>query len=238
MSTRSIVTSQPDVACDVCARRLLRGEQPDTFIAAGRRLTVCELCAPRATHEGWKRETDQPDLALAPMRPRRGRGLLYRLRGMAPSQGLEADTQARREPLQTPEQSPADDRPFDMFAASPEASEASSEAEREPAPAPGSPYLGQALEVFNSSEFPRRIAGVARSLGEPIVHVRSAEHLESVVEIVIAWELCWYRYGVDLSVEQPVAEAGGQGTELEELDRDQRTANASATAAGMLALAQ
>ena len=53
MATRSIVTSQPDVECDVCERRLLRGEQPDHFIAAGRRRIVCELCAPRAAHEGW-----------------------------------------------------------------------------------------------------------------------------------------------------------------------------------------
>ena len=43
MSTRTIVTSRPDVACDVCERRLLRGEHADTFIAAGRRLTVCDL---------------------------------------------------------------------------------------------------------------------------------------------------------------------------------------------------
>ena len=53
MATRSIVTSQPDVACDVCGRRLLRGERSDLFLAAGRRRTVCELCAPRAAHEGW-----------------------------------------------------------------------------------------------------------------------------------------------------------------------------------------
>ena len=71
MTTRSIVTSQPDVECDVCERRLLRGEQPDHFIAAGRRRIVCELCAPRAAHEGWMRETDATPLTLPPMRPRR-----------------------------------------------------------------------------------------------------------------------------------------------------------------------
>jgi hypothetical protein len=58
MATRTIVTSQPDVECDVCERRLLRGEQPDVFLAAGRRRIVCELCAPRAAHEGWLRGTD------------------------------------------------------------------------------------------------------------------------------------------------------------------------------------
>ncbi len=49
-----------------------------------------------------------------------------------------------------------------------------------PAPAPAS-YSEQAVEVFNAGEFPRRVAGVARSLGVPEVSVRSAEHLASVV---------------------------------------------------------
>src|SRR5271165_5064661 len=80
MTTRTIVTSQPDVECDVCERRLLRGEQPDIFLAAGRRRTVCELCAPRAAQEGWLRETSQPSVELPPLRPRRGRSLIDRLR--------------------------------------------------------------------------------------------------------------------------------------------------------------
>src|SRR5271168_333807 len=79
MATRTIVTSQPDVACEVCARRLLRGEQPDVFVVAGRRRIVCELCAPRAAHEGWLRESDSQSLTLPPMRPRRGRSLFERL---------------------------------------------------------------------------------------------------------------------------------------------------------------
>ena len=41
--------------------------------------------------------------------------------------------------------------------------------------------LEQALEIFNGSEFPRRVAGVARSLGAPSVNVRSAEHHESTI---------------------------------------------------------
>ena len=44
-----------------------------------------------------------------------------------------------------------------------------------PAPAPAS-CSEQAVGVFNASEFPRRIAGVARSLGVPEVSVWSAEH--------------------------------------------------------------
>lgn len=82
MATRTIVTSQPDLPCDVCGRRLLRGERPDVFLAGGgRRLTVCELCAPRAAHEGWRRESAHAEaLELAPARPRRARNLLGRLR--------------------------------------------------------------------------------------------------------------------------------------------------------------
>ncbi len=80
MATRTIVTSQPDVACEVCARRLLRGEQPDVFVADGRPRTVCELCAPRAAHAGWLRERDGQADAHTDRRPRRGRSILERLR--------------------------------------------------------------------------------------------------------------------------------------------------------------
>jgi hypothetical protein len=98
-------------------------------------------------------------------------------------------------------------------------------------------YLERALAVFNASEYPRRVAGVARSLGVPTVNVRSAEHLESVVRIVVAWELCWYRYEVDLSEEPAEAQVVAQGTELSELAVEEREGNALAGDAGALALA-
>ncbi|MGD1056644.1 MAG: hypothetical protein ABR992_04440, partial [Solirubrobacteraceae bacterium] len=101
MATRTIVTSQPDVECEVCERRLLRGEQPDVFLAAGRRRIVCELCAPRAAHEGWMRETDSPSVTLPPMRSRRGRSFFDRLRQVARPPGetaaAEADTAQAQE---------------------------------------------------------------------------------------------------------------------------------------------
>src|ERR1700734_3183710 len=91
MATRTIVTSQPDVACDVCERRLLRGELPNVFLAAGRRRIVCELCAPRAAHEGWMRESDSQSLTLAPMRARRGRSLIDRLRQVGKPAGYAGE---------------------------------------------------------------------------------------------------------------------------------------------------
>src|SRR3954470_14784197 len=156
MTTRSIVTSQPDVACDVCQRRLLRGEQPDYFIADGQRRLVCELCAPRATHEGWLRETEAAaDVTLPPMRPRRGRSLIDRLigaaRGTEGAEGTEGRPRSRHE-------LPEADGAYDLFAGGED--DAAVEAEVRPA---GPPHLVQAVDAFNASEYPRRVAGVARS---------------------------------------------------------------------------
>jgi hypothetical protein len=237
MTTRSIVTSHPDVACDVCARRLLRGEQPDYFIADGRRRLVCELCAPRATHEGWLREADAAaDVSLPPTRPRRGRSLLDRVMQVAkqPAGSTEPSSRRSRRERATP---------YDLFgetaagAGELQGPEGDQPAADDPPAAPPT-YLELAAAAFNAGEYPRRVAGVARSLGEPVVSVRSAEHLETVVRIVIAWELCWYRYEVDLGEEPVMAQAAGQGTELSELGRDEREGNATATPAGAIAIAQ
>src|ERR1700722_1009522 len=80
MATRAIVTSHPVVACDVCGRSLLRGENPDVFLAGGQRRTVCELCIPRAAAEGWLREADNHAASVRPTRSRRAGSLLGRLR--------------------------------------------------------------------------------------------------------------------------------------------------------------
>ena len=99
-------------------------------------------------------------------------------------------------------------------------------------------YLQRAVELFNESEFPRRVAGVSRSLGPAEISVRAAEHLESVVLIVVAWELCWYRYEVDLSVEGAQAAVLAQGTELSRTRPGMSaSSNAVASDSGLLSLA-
>jgi hypothetical protein len=258
MTTRSIVTSQPDVACDVCQRRLLRGEQPDYFIADGQRRLVCELCAPRAAHEGWLRATDAAaEVTLPPMRPRRGRSLLDRVIAAARGTGGEGPASGERgeRGRRTPRKgAPATrsrheagaEEPYDLFAApdgAPQRREGEAAGEDgggETAAHLGEDfaYLGEAVVAFNASEYPRRVAGVARSLGEPVVSVRSAEHLESIVRIVVAWELCWYRYEVDTGEAPVFAQAVGQGTELDQLAREEREGNALADRSGRLKLAQ
>jgi hypothetical protein len=96
--------------------------------------------------------------------------------------------------------------------------------------------LSSAVEVFNRSEHARTIAGVARSLGSPAVAVLPSATSPSVVRVVASWELCWYRYEVDLADEFPRVRPAGQGSELEELADDECVPNAVADADGVLTL--
>ncbi len=268
MATRSIVTSQPDVTCDVCDRRLLRGEHPETFLAAGQRRTVCELCAPRATHEGWLREADSPSVSVAPLRPRRG--LFDRLRqaGKPPADAAARAARRRSDEGERGVYDVQDDasRASDDLVGAP--SDETSQAGRAPvfagadqidrgepeaaidgtmSPAADDAFLGgtsmrpgglveRAIDMFNEGEHPRRVAGVARSLGVPSVSVRPDKDFGTLVSIVIAWELCWYRYGVDVEDREAGARVLAQGTELTELAREERLANAVADELGALSL--
>jgi hypothetical protein len=91
-----------------------------------------------------------------------------------------------------------------------------------------------AIDAFNRSEHPRTVAGVARSLGLPSVSVRPVSGHPSVVHLVIAWELCWYRYEFDLADEDGGTRLAAQGQELEELEPPEREANAACDEYGRL----
>jgi hypothetical protein len=283
MATRAIVTSHPVVACDVCGRRLLRGESPDVFLAAGQRRTVCELCVPRAASEGWLREADNHAAAVRPSRSRRTGSLLGRLRQLREP----AERPFRRESRPTAEFNGtragevSEEELYDfldggtiersapyeqeMYIGSVEAGESidgewsagqdgaaqedlifegleAAHARPSRAGQPGRVAgtngelkMARALEVFNAGEQPRRVAGVARSLGAPTVTVRPLEESGSTVAIVVAWELCWYRYEVDLGDEAAGSRLVAQGMELDELPEEDRIANAAADERGELA---
>ncbi len=247
MATRSIVTSQPEIECDVCQRRLLRGEQPDLFLDAGQPRMVCELCAPRAAHQGWKRGSEQHAESLTAPPPRRGRGLFGRLRS---SRRLDVDDDYSA-PSPSPSPSPEEGRPYDVFddafgeppsAGSAAPVRAGAPAERAPAAAGADGPLQRAVDAFNGGEYTRRVASLTRSLGAPEVTVRAGEAVASCIVIVLAWELCWYSYEVDLDDRSKIGQQGldarplAQGTELSELGRDDRLANALADERGALAL--
>jgi hypothetical protein len=242
MGTRSIVTSHPEVACDVCGRRLLRGEQPDVFLSGGQRRMVCELCVPRAAHEGWLREAEEHSLTMRPSGARRTRSLLGRLRQLRESPGDSADPAL-----------PVSDSPpitvqerdyeglYDFLDSAPSGSQpVPAEPHAAPAlesqPSQSDRQVARALEVFNRGEHPRRVAGVTRSLGSPSVQVAPVADSEHLVTLVVAWDLCWYRYQVDLEDEQAGAQLAAQGMELEELPAQERVANAAADERGELSL--
>jgi hypothetical protein len=94
--------------------------------------------------------------------------------------------------------------------------------------------VARAMELFNQSPQIRTVAGVARSLGAPIVSARPSRTEGSVVTIVVAWELSWYRFEVDLGNEAAGVRVAAQGSELSELDTIDQTPNAAADDGGRL----
>jgi hypothetical protein len=232
VTRKSITTSHAAVACDVCGRTLLRGEQADVFLVGGSRRMVCDLCTARATHEGWIREG--MDLGAASRRDdgRRRRSLFGRLRS-ARRDGHDALPPRGGERV-------GDEHGAAGWDAPPAPAPAY-EPPREPrhvhaVPTNAELKMSRAIEVFNASEHPRTVAGVARSLGAPLVAVRPSPTEGSVVGITVAWELSWYRYEVDLADEAAGVRVIAQGTELAELDEPDRSANAGADERGELAL--
>jgi len=251
VNTRDIRTTDAHASCDVCGRTLLRGERAEIYIHGGARRTVCELCTARALHEGWIREgTEQPSDGREARSDRR-RSLLGRLRSRRdPVVGREAEAD-EFDPYDDPEPEPArvseEPAPPRRRREEPvrrqreEPSRRQLERLREPRHVRAIPTsiehkIASAVDLFNGSEHRRTIAGVARSLGEPTVSVRPVGESPSLVNLVASWELCWYRYEVDLSDEIPTVRLNAQGYELEELESVERTANAVSDDRGSLTL--
>jgi hypothetical protein len=238
MTPKQISTTGPVSACDVCGRTLLSGERPHVFLAGSARRLVCELCTGRAAHEGWIRE----GAVRGPRERNRGggggRSLLGRLRTL---RGVEAEPRgARRRAKEAPAQEEmpaAEELPQDAPDPAGGREPTSVEPVR-PVSVAGHTHmkLTHALDAFNASENARRMAGVARSLGAPVVSVRVAQPGSSVVCITIAWELTWYRYESDTAADEPAVVQTAHGTELEELDARDRTPNAAADEQGRLVL--
>ena len=235
-----------DISCAICGRSILKGERIEPYLApGGQRHIVCELCADRAYNEGWIREAAHDEMPATTRRPDQGRGLFGRLRRRrAPEPAAE-----------TPEEEPVEAEPAE--AAEPVYEEPVAEAPPEPAPEPWAPpprhgrrdarhvravptnaqvKVERALELFNTSDHVRTIGGIAKTLGEPWVSAAPLAQAPAEVSIVVAWELSWYRYRVDLGDADDPVTLVAKGQELDELDESMREWNATALPDGRLAV--
>jgi hypothetical protein len=246
VSTRAIRTSAAADACDVCGRTLLRGEHAEVYVSGGSRRTVCELCTSRALNGGWVREGTVPEYDGANDRPDRRRSFFSRLRSRrdaAPAIDPAADGEPGfEEPRAQPPAPERPDPPARPERRAPGLRPRERTAAREPrhvraVPTSVENRISSAVTLFNDSEHPRTVSGIARSLGLPDVSVHPSDPVASVVKVVVSWELCWYRYEVDLSDEVPSVRSAGQGYELDELSLLERQNNATADDRGRLHLA-
>ncbi len=244
MTRKAITTSHAAVSCEVCGRTLLRGEEAEPFIAGGTRRLVCNLCTARAANEGWIRE----GLADTPSVHRHGRSprgsLLRRLRERASRPELP-ELDGELHPID-----PGELEPEPYVAPPPPPPPPPTQGREEPAweppreqrrvhaiPTHADLKRSRAVELFNGSRHRRTVAGVARSLGDPLVAVRPSVTEGSIVSIVVGWELSWYRYEVDLADEEAGVRLVAQGAELTELEPEDQAPNAVADERGALALA-
>jgi len=233
------------VACDVCGRTILKGERTEPFLAPGGALHgVCELCFVRAEHEGWIRESANDQLPSRGPRPQERRPLLGRLRRRQP------DT-ANGEPL-----GELDAKPPGPDASDPEAPPGVGNGDPAPPPArmlprrerPQNPRhvrgvpttaevkVERALELFNASDHQRTMAGLTRSLGAPWATAIPDPEAPSTVTLLVAWELSWYRYRVDLGDAAEPVTLQEKGDELSDIEVGLREWNAGLDAEGRVVI--
>ncbi|MFY9488084.1 MAG: hypothetical protein WAP35_05245 [Solirubrobacterales bacterium] len=223
MDPKEVRSKLDPETCVVCGRRLLQGEVLNWYVAPdSSRRPVCELCVPRAERARWVRVREGEEVVqLRPTRAARG-GFIQRVSeffgaggeeslddigvggvagGPRGDQGSrrEARSSRRRDRGELPELATAKPAPREVRAipTGPEAK------------------LDQGLELFNDSQFPRTIAGLSRSLGDPQVAV--VNDSESSVEVFVGWDIAWYSYRVDLGDATEPVEQSGRGNDTTEL---------------------
>ena len=223
------------VNCDVCGRTILKGERTEWYLApGGHRHEVCDLCAVRAQHHGWIRESAAGEMPTRAPRSDQGRGMLGRLRRRAATDA--GPTRAPREgapaePQEAPGAEPlGEGDPDDSGApASPARPRSRPKDPRHvrAVPTTAEVKVDRALELFNGSDHQRTIAGLARTLGPAWVSAQPDPAQPSAVSLLVAWELSWYRYRVDLGDDADPVMMLDKGDELEQIDEALRDWNAA-----------
>jgi hypothetical protein len=219
------------VSCDVCGRTILKGERAEGYLApGGNRHQVCDLCATRAQHHGWIRESGAGDLPARVPRNEPRRGLLGRLGKRRPA-GRPSEDDARLAEQDAlfgaangaePDEYPAEE------AAPPPRPRSRPQSPRHvrAVPTTAEGKVERALDLFNGSGHQRTVAGLARTLGPPWVSAMPDPAQASAVSVLVAWELSWYRYRVDLGDEADPVVMLDKGEEIDQIDESLRAWNA------------
>ncbi len=222
--------------CAVCERTLLTGERSWDYAEPGGDFrSVCTLCKSRAESSGWV----PAGLAGAGALPvQRSRGRRFALRERSGRKPVEAAARERNEAPAPPAGSPEIKEEEELaarFAAiaglarRPAAREGmATESDAEPAHYAvrdsDSPdelteeqVINRAIRVFNVSDAQRQVGRLRRTLGGPKASVRRAQEGRDTAVLVVAWELSWYEWEVEVGDGKAEVTEVRKGTELSEL---------------------
>jgi hypothetical protein len=221
------------VSCDVCGRTILKGERAEWYLApGGHRHQVCDLCATRAQHHGWIRESGAGDLPARVPRNEPRRGVLGRLRKRRPPARPSLEEEARLAEQEAmfgaANGVEPDEHPGEEAAPPPPRPRSRPQNPRHvrAVPTTAEVKVERALELFNGSSHQRTVAGLARTLGKPWVSAMPDPAQASAVSVLVAWELSWYRYRVDLGDEADPVMMLDKGEELDQIEESLRAWNA------------
>jgi hypothetical protein len=230
------------VSCDVCGRTILKGETTETYLSPdGRAHEVCDLCFGRADRAGWIRASGAGELPARAPRPEPRRSLLGRLRRGRNDQPAAEPMAADQS--EAPRENGAEPPP-EGDGSAPERAPEPRERRARPrdprhvraVPTTREAKIERALDLFNGSEHQRTVAGLARTLGPAWVAVVPELDQPSSVTVVVAWELSWYRFRIDLADAQDPVALLANGEEIEQIDEELRDWNATVDANGQIVL--
>jgi hypothetical protein len=244
--SKQVRAIEEHVVCEVCGRTMLKGERTEPYLAPSReRKLVCQLCGPRAQQEGWIRESASPATPVRPPRPQQSRRLFRlgrRRSALTVSDGHAGQAADDLESEPASAMGTESTHPIEERSTTPAARVPRRRFLRDPrhvraVPTNAQLKLERAIELFNSSEHPRTVAGIARTLGSPQVSASTSGGSAAEVLLTVAWDISWYQFVVDLSDTTEPVRMEARGQELGELRPEARDWNARAQADGSLAIA-